>query len=67
MDEDASTVTESGTGRRLKLGVGIFVLSIFLLAADIPLVASQFVIGGDFWDQSRAMFVYSDKVCSSTA
>jgi hypothetical protein len=24
-----------------------------------------FVLGGDFWDQVRALFVYSDRICSA--
>jgi hypothetical protein len=32
---------------------------------DLIFLVSLFVLGGDFWDKIRALFVYSDKVCSS--
>jgi hypothetical protein len=31
---------------------------------DLILLGSLFVLGGDFWDKIRALFVYSDRVCS---
>jgi hypothetical protein len=39
----------------------------YAIGGDMLLLVSLFVLGGDFWDKIRAMFVYSDKVCSSTA
>jgi len=39
----------------------------YAIGGDMLLLASLFVLGGDFWDKIRALFVYSDKVCSSTA
>jgi hypothetical protein len=39
----------------------------YAIGGDLLLLASLFVLGGDFWDKIRALFVYSDKVCSSTA
>ena len=30
----------------------------FALAGDIMLIASLFVLGGDFWDKLRSLFVY---------
>jgi hypothetical protein len=38
----------------------------YAIGGDMLLLASLFVLGGDFWDKVRALFVYSDKVCSST-
>jgi hypothetical protein len=38
----------------------------YAIVGDLLLLASLFVLGGDFWDKIRALFVYSDKVCSST-
>jgi len=32
---------------------------------DLILLASLFVLGGDSWAKTRALFVYSDKVFSS--
>ena len=40
MNEDASTAAQPAVGWRLKLGVPIFVLSILLPVAGIPLVAT---------------------------
>lgn len=37
----------------------------FAIAGDALLLASLFVLGGDFWDKVRALFIHSDKVCSS--
>jgi hypothetical protein len=37
----------------------------YAIGGDLLLLASLFVLGGDFWDKIRALFVYSDKVCSS--
>jgi hypothetical protein len=37
----------------------------YAIGGDMLLLASLFVLGGDFWDKIRALFVYSDKVCSS--
>jgi hypothetical protein len=39
----------------------------YAIGGDMLLLASLFVLGGDFWDKIRALFVYSDKVCSKTA
>jgi hypothetical protein len=39
----------------------------YAVGGDMLLLASLFVLGGDFWDKVRALFVYSDRVCSSTA
>ena len=38
----------------------------YAIGGDMLLLASLFVLGGDFWDKIRALFVYSDTVCSST-
>ena len=38
----------------------------YAIGGDMLLLASLFVLGGDSWDKIRALFVYSDKVCSST-
>jgi uncharacterized membrane protein len=38
----------------------------YAIGGDLLLLASLFVLGGDFWDKIRALFVYSDKVCSET-
>lgn len=38
----------------------------YAIGGDLLLLASLFVLGGDFWDKIRALFVYSDKVCSSS-
>jgi hypothetical protein len=32
------------------------------LAGDLMLVASLFVLGGDFWDKVRALFIYNSRV-----
>lgn len=37
----------------------------YAVGGDLILLGSLFVLGGDFWDKIRALFVYSDKVCSS--
>jgi hypothetical protein len=37
----------------------------YAIGGDLLLLASLFVLGGDFWDKIRALFVHSDKVCSS--
>jgi len=34
------------------------------VTGDLMLLASLFVLGGDFWDKIRALFVWSDKVAS---
>ena len=39
---------------------------VYAIGGDLLLLASLFVLGGDFWDKVRALFIYSDKVCSST-
>ena len=36
----------------------------YAIAGDLLLLASLFVLGGDFWDKIRALFIHSDKVCS---
>lgn len=38
---------------------------VYAIAGDALLLASLFVLGGDFWDKVRALFIHSDKVCSS--
>ena len=38
----------------------------YAIGGDLLLLASLFVLGGDFWDKIRALFIYSDKLCSST-
>jgi len=40
---------------------------IYAVGGDILLLASLFVLGGDFWDKVRALFVYSDKICRAPA
>lgn len=37
----------------------------YALGGDLMLLVSLFVLGGDFWAKIRALFVYTDKVCSS--
>ena len=37
----------------------------YAVAGDILVVVSLFVLGGDFWDKIRALFVHSDKICSA--
>ena len=37
----------------------------YAVGGDVLFLMSLFVLGGDFWDKIRALFVYSDKVCSS--
>ena len=37
----------------------------YAVIGDLILLASLFVLGGDFWDKIRALFVYSDGVRSS--
>jgi hypothetical protein len=37
----------------------------YAIVGDIMLLTSLFVLGGDFWDKFRALFIYSDKVCSA--
>ena len=39
----------------------------YAVAGDILVVVSLFVLGGDFWDEIRGLFVYSDKVCSASS
>lgn len=36
----------------------------YAVGGDLMLLVSLFVLGGDFWAKIRALFVYSDKVCS---
>jgi hypothetical protein len=36
----------------------------YAIGGDLLLLASLFVLGGDFWDKIRALFIHSDKVCS---
>ena len=38
---------------------------LYAIGGDILLVTSLFVLGGEFWDKVRALFVYSDKICSA--
>ena len=35
----------------------------YAVGGDLVLLASLFVLGGDFWAKIRSLFVYSDKVC----
>jgi len=35
----------------------------YAIAGDALLLASLFVLGGDFWDKVRALFVYDAKIC----
>ncbi len=37
----------------------------YAIVGDIMLLMSLFVLGGDFWDKVRSLFIYSDKVCSA--
>jgi len=37
----------------------------YAIGGDMLLLASLFVLGGDFWDKIRALFIYSDKICHS--
>ncbi len=37
----------------------------YAIVGDALLLTSLFVLGGDFWDKVRALFVYSDKICHS--
>ena len=37
----------------------------YAVAGDAMVLASLFVLGGDFWDKIRALFVWSDKVAAS--
>ena len=37
----------------------------YAVGGDLILLGSLFVLGGDFWDKIRALFVYSDRACSS--
>jgi len=39
----------------------------YAIGGDLLLLASLFVLGGDFWDKIQALFVHSDKVCSSAS
>jgi hypothetical protein len=34
----------------------------YAIAGDLLLLISLFVLGGDFWDKVKALFVYSDRV-----
>ena len=38
----------------------------YAVVGDLMLLASLFVLGGDFWDKIRALFVWSDKVSSAS-
>lgn len=40
---------------------------IYAIAGDLLLVSSLFVLGGDFWDKIRALFVHSDRICASAS
>ncbi len=37
----------------------------YAIGGDMLLLASLFVLGGNFWDKVRALFVYSDRICRS--
>ncbi len=36
----------------------------YVIGGDILIAAGLFVLGGDFWDKVRTLFVHSDKICS---
>jgi hypothetical protein len=38
----------------------------YAIAGDLLLLASLFVLGGDFWDKLKGLFVYSDRICTSS-
>jgi hypothetical protein len=38
----------------------------YAVIGDLTLLVSLFVLGGDFWDKLRALFVWSEKVSSSS-
>ena len=38
---------------------------VYAISGDALLLASLFVLGGDFWDKVRALFIHSAKVCST--
>ncbi len=40
---------------------------LYAVGGDLILLVSLFVLGGDFWAKMRALFVYSDRVCSPNA
>jgi hypothetical protein len=35
----------------------------YAVSGDLLLLTSLFVLGGDFWDKLRALFVYNEKIC----
>jgi hypothetical protein len=35
----------------------------YAITGDLLLIASLFVLGGDFWDKLKGLFVYSDRIC----
>jgi hypothetical protein len=37
----------------------------YAIGGDMLLLASLFVLGGDFWDKIQALFVYNAKICRS--
>lgn len=37
----------------------------YAIGGDLLLLASLFVLGGDFWDKVKALFVHGDKVHAS--
>jgi hypothetical protein len=37
----------------------------YALAGDLLLLTSLFVLGGDFWDKLKGLFVYSDRICTA--
>jgi len=39
----------------------------YAIAGDLLLLSSLFVLGGDFWDKLKGLFVYSDKICTSSS
>ena len=57
MNEDASAAAEPAVGWRLKLGVAVFVLSILLPVAGIPLVATLGLSGTMTASVSGALLV----------
>jgi hypothetical protein len=37
---------------------------VYVIGGDVLLISSLFVLGGDFWDKVRALFVYDAKARS---
>ena len=69
MGEQTSQSEEPGLGWRLKLGGTLFIFNLVLpdpvyyaLGGDILFLVGLFVIGGDFWDKIRSLFVHDSEV-----